>query len=98
LRDLQEKSIMGGFKKIYPLDELKENEEKIQKYKIFLESALDQYDFFNNGRRKNGTFDTNVTYEKKSVRKIVAPGSVEQWRAGAPPEKGYIWEKPSKYQ
>ena len=34
-----------------------------------MESALDQYDFFNNGRRKNGTFDNNITYEKKSLRK-----------------------------
>jgi hypothetical protein len=65
---------------------------------MFLESALDQYDFFNSGRRKNGTFDSNITYEKKSVRKVVPTGGVEPWRAGAPPEKGYIWEKPSKYQ
>ena len=62
-----------------------------------MESAADQYDFFNNGRRKNGTFDNNLTYEKKTVRKMDSSG-VQPWRSGAPNEKGYIWEKPSKYQ
>ena len=64
-----------------------------------MESALDQYDFFNNGRRKNGTFDNNITYEKKSLRKdkVEQSSGVQPWRAGATADKGYIWEKPSKY-
>lgn len=89
---------MGGFKKIFPLNDTTENQEKIERYKKFMESAADQYDFFNNGRRKNGTFDNNLTYEKKTVRKMESSGGVQPWRAGAPSEKGYIWEKPSKYQ
>jgi hypothetical protein len=55
LRDLDEEKILGGYTKIYPLDELRKNEQKIEKYKKFLESSQDIYDFFNNGRRKNGT-------------------------------------------
>lgn len=89
---------MGGFKKIFPLEETSENLDKIERYKKFMESAADQYDFFNSGRRKNGTFDNNLTYEKKTVRKMESSGGVQPWRAGAPNEKGYIWEKPSKYQ
>jgi hypothetical protein len=97
LRDLEEQKIMGGFKKIFPLDEIRQNESRIEKYKKYLESSADIYDFFNNGRRKNGTMDNSITYEKKSVRKIETTGT-QPWRGGPPQEKGYIWAKPSKYQ
>ena len=57
LRDMTERNIIGGYEQIFPLDEIRANEENIRKYSEYLESAQDQYDFFNNGRRKNGTYD-----------------------------------------
>lgn len=54
---MEEESLLGGYTKIYPLDDIRDNEEQIDRYKKYLESAHDQYDFFNNGRRKNGSID-----------------------------------------
>lgn len=53
LRDIQEQKLRGGFELIFPLADTPENEPMIEKYTQFLESAQDQYDYFNSGRRKS---------------------------------------------
>ena len=58
---------MGGFELIYPLPDKPENEEKIKQYDKFLQSATDYFDFFNSGKRKYGTRDPNVVYNKRFV-------------------------------
>jgi tubulin polyglutamylase TTLL6/13 len=65
LREMEERNLLGGYEQIYPLDEIRANEERIQRYNEYLETAQDQYDFFNSGRRKNGTYDQTATYERK---------------------------------
>jgi len=62
---MEERNLLGGYEQIYPLDEIRANEERIQRYNEYLETAQDQYDFFNSGRRKNGTYDQTATYERK---------------------------------
>lgn len=53
LRDIQEQKLRGGFELIFPLADTPENEPMIEKYTQFLDTARDQYDYFNSGRRKS---------------------------------------------
>lgn len=39
LRDMNEESLMGGFEKIYPLDDIRANEAKSEEYARYLEAA-----------------------------------------------------------
>ena len=39
LRDMTERNILGGYELVFPLDEIRANEEKIIKYNEYLESA-----------------------------------------------------------
>ena len=39
LRDMNEVNLMGGFEKIYPLDDIRANEAKSEEYAKYLEAA-----------------------------------------------------------
>lgn len=62
---MEERDLLGGYEQIYPLDEIRANEARAKQYSEYLEAAQDQYDFFNNGRRKNGTLDQNINYQRR---------------------------------
>lgn len=42
--------MLGGFELIFPLDEIRVNEPKIEEYDRYLEAAQEHYDIFNGGR------------------------------------------------
>ena len=61
------------------------------KYQIFLDSAQDQYDFFNNGKRK-GQYDTQAYSARKKKQD-------QRWNVGFNPGSHDQSEpKPSKYK
>ena len=49
LRDMEEREIYGGYEVIFPLDEIRANEPRIEMYRSYLEAAQDHYDTFLNG-------------------------------------------------
>lgn len=58
---MNERKILGGFELIYPLDEIRANEARIEEYDRFLEAAQEHYDIFNSGRGvKRGAFAPRV--------------------------------------
>ena len=44
---------------IYPLEDTPDNSAKIKQYQELLDGSKDQYDYFNNGRRRIYTIDNS---------------------------------------
>lgn len=70
----------------------------IEKYAQFLETARDQYDYFNSGRRKSdivGEVQNKQLQQQQQAQLHQKP----MWSGqGLPAGHQYIWEKPSKYK
>ena len=49
LRDMEERKVYGGYEVIFPLDEIRVNEPRIEMYKRFQEAAQEHYNQFGNG-------------------------------------------------
>lgn len=81
---------------IYPLPDTEENAERIQKYHSYLYATQDQYDFFNNGKRKGATA---ADYEKRRLQAVQE--QEKRWRHGGTATIGKdpaAPEKISKYK
>ena len=68
----------------------------MSKYVKYAEAAQDQYDFFNNGKRKGLTV---ADYEKKRLQAVQE--EEKRWRAGGSTAIAHsigVPEKPSKYK